>query len=215
MIRNKTLYCRAVPVLLLTLGLQITSSAQDRLKTMPGYEQFQRVSKDIPGSVKGGSLNVKWQDGGKSFDYYKDGKTFRYDIATGKSTDIGPAPAGGEQSGPGGRRRPGGLERGRQFASAESPDKKFKAFYRDRNLWLSDAGGANEIAITTDGNEKSCIKYGVASWVYGEELDQRTAMWWSPNSRKIAFYRFDESPVPDYFIQIDKTKLQCRMVVYA
>jgi dipeptidyl-peptidase-4 len=51
------------------------------------------------------------------------------------------------------------------------------------------------------------IKNGTASWVYGEELDQRTAMWWSPDGSKLAYYRFDESKVPDYFIGLDQTKL--------
>ena len=115
----------------------------------------------------------------------------------------------------GGRRRAGGPERGRQYSSAESPDKKLKAFYRDRNLWLSDASGTGEMAITTDGNEKARTKYGTGSWVYGEELDQTTAIWWSPNSKKIAFYRFDESPVPDYFLQLDQTRLQSKMDIEA
>ena len=44
--------------------------------------------------------------------------------------------------------------------------------------------------------------------MYGEELDQTTAMWWSPDGRKLAFYRFDESGVPDYYLQLDQTKLQ-------
>jgi dipeptidyl-peptidase-4 len=43
--------------------------------------------------------------------------------------------------------------------------------------------------------ETNGIKFGSASWVYGEELNQKTAMWWSSNSQKIAFYRFDESKV--------------------
>ena len=64
-----------------------------------------------------------------------------------------------------------------------------------------------ETPITTDGSEKDRIKYGTASWVYGEELDQTTAIWWAPNSRKVAYYRFDEKPVPDYFLQLDQTKL--------
>ncbi len=63
-------------------------------------------------------------------------------------------------------------------------------------------------AITTDGSEKDRIKYGTASWVYGEELAQTTAMWWSPDSRKIAYYRFDEKQVPDYYLQLDQTKVQ-------
>jgi len=205
-------------VVVVTMALwifPISSGAQDRLKTMPGYDQYQKMSKEIHGSVKLGALNVKWQDDGMAFDYYKDGKTYRYDIATRTATETGPAAADAESGRMGGRRRAGGPERGRQYSSAESPDKKLKAFYRDRNLWLSDATGAGEMAITTDGNEKARTKYGTGSWVYGEELDQVTAMWWSPNSKKIAFYRFDESPVPDYFLQLDQTKVQSRMDIEA
>lgn len=219
MIKNRTISHGLVAVLLLTIGvLPMTSRAQDRLKTMPGYDQYQKMSKEIPGSVKLGALNVKWQADGKAFEYYKDGKTYRYDIATRATAEEGPAPADAEGGRPGGRRRAGGPERGRQYSSAESPDKKLKAFYRDRNLWLGDANGANgagETAITTDGNEKARTKYGTGSWVYGEELDQTTAMWWSPNSKKIAFYRFDESPVPDYFLQLDQTKVQSKMDIEA
>ncbi len=106
-------------------------------------------------------------------------------------------------------RRPGGggPARGRQFTEVLSPDETIRAFYRDCNLWLSNADGGNERAVTTDGNRETRIKYGSASWVYGEELSQNTAIWWSPDSKKIAFYRFDESPVPDYFLQMDQTEL--------
>ena len=207
-----------VLTLIIALGiLPITSRAQDRLKTMPGYDRYEKMSKEIPGSVKGGSLNVKWKDGGKSFDYYKDGKTYHYDIVTRATTEAGPAPADAEAGRGAGRRR-GGPERGRQFGSATSPDGKLKAIYRDRNLWLGDAtstNGVGDIAITTDGNEKARTKYGSGSWVYGEELDQTTAMWWSPSSKKIAFYRFDESPVPDYYLELDQTKLQSKMDIEA
>ena len=214
--KNRSVHYGTVTALLISLGLSpITSRAQDRLKTMPGYDQYQKMSKEIPGSVKLGTVNVKWQDGGKSFDYYKDGKTYRYDIASRATAETGPAPADAEGGRLGGRRRAGGPVRGRQYTSAESPDKKLKAFYRDRNLWLSDPSGAGEIAVTTEGNEKARTKYGTGSWVYGEELDQTTAMWWSPNSKKIAFYRFDESPVPDYFLQLDQTKLQSKVDVEA
>ena len=53
-------------------------------------------------------------------------------------------------------------------------------------------------------------RYGTASWVYGEELGQRTAMWWSPDSRKLAYYRFDEKQVPDYHLQVDQTQIQSK-----
>src|SRR5215510_12925346 len=193
-------------------------SAQDRLKTMPGYEQYQKMNREIPGSVKLGGLSVVWKDGGQAFEFRRDGKAYHYTITTRTTVEVAPT---GENNPPppgasGGRHRgASGLERGRQFNSALSPNEKLKAFYRDRNLWLSDADGGNEIAITTDGNEKTRIKYATASWVYGEELGQITAIWWAPNSKKIAFYRFDESSVPDYFLQLDQTKLHSRVDVEA
>src|SRR6185437_10814950 len=60
----------------------------------------------------------------------------------------------------------------------------------------------------TDGSAATRIKNGTASWVYGEELSQRTAMWWSPDGSKLAYYRFDESKVPDFYITPDLTHIQ-------
>lgn len=194
----------ALALPLAAAGLQVGVGAQDRLKTLPGYEQAQKAIRDAQGSVKLGSLNVTWKDA-TTFEYARDGKLFRYDVATKAATEVGTAP---ESGGRGGRGAGGGPARGRQAESAESPDKKLKAIYRDRNLFVADAAGGNESQVTTDGSEKDRIKYGTASWVYGEELSQTTAMWWSPDSKKLAYYRFDEKQVPDYFLQFDQTKIQ-------
>jgi dipeptidyl-peptidase 4 len=209
--------------------------AQDRLKTMPGYDQYEKMRSQLGGGgrggggrgggglVRGGTLTVTWLEGGKAFDYSKDGKRWHYDIATGKTTEgtvaaadetNAPAPGGGRRAG---RISSGGSgpppDRGRQYTSAISPDKKLKAYYQDRNLWLSDADGGNKRQVTTEGDEKKRIKYGTASWVYGEELGQTTAMWWSPDSQKVAYYRFDESEVKDFYLAYDQGKIQTTLNV--
>jgi dipeptidyl-peptidase-4 len=48
--------------------------------------------------------------------------------------------------------------------------------------------------------------------VYGEELDQNTAMWWSPDSKRIAYYDFDETPVKDYYLLAGLSGLRTRPV---
>lgn len=212
------------------LALPVAAFGQDRLKSMPGDERYQKMVREMAGAYRPGETTITWKDGGKAVEYRTDGKVHLYDIATGKLESKADAGEGGP-GGPGGFRpgggggRPGGANggggqggppggmgmRGRQAVSSPSPDGAFKAFYRDRNLWLSDANGVNEMAVTTDGSEKERIKNGTASWVYGEELYQRSAMWWSPDGKKIAFYRFDESKVPDYYLATDQTALVSKL----
>jgi dipeptidyl-peptidase-4 len=201
-------------LIVLVIALACVSTvtvAQDRLKTMPGYERYKKYNSEIPGSVKPGALSVTWKDGGAAFEYRKAGKNYRYDIATKSAHELPKAPA----SSPG-RRTPPGLQnpaRGRQYNAAPSPDGVLRAFTRDRNLWLSDARGVIELAVTNDGNEKARVKYGTASWVYGEELYQNSAIWWAPDSKKVAYYRFDESKVTDYYLTLRQTQLQDRLDV--
>jgi dipeptidyl-peptidase-4 len=107
------------------------------------------------------------------------------------------------------------VARGRQAICVLSPDGTHKAFYRDRNLWIASADGSGEKRVTSDGSDGARIKYGVASWVYGEELSQTTAMWWSPDSRKLGFYRFDESQVKDFYLQTNQTDVQDALDVEA
>ncbi len=220
--------------------------AQDRIKDLPGYDQFTKMQPQIGGSITPGSLGVTWAADAKSFTYNFGGKAYKYDPATREATVTGDAPeppanAGGRggqgqqppaQAARGGR---GGLEqvqsemaatpvegcptgstaRGRQAFCVESPDHKLKAFYRTRNLWIANLDGSNEKAISTDGSEKGRIKYGTGSWVYGEELAQTTAIWWSPDSSKVGYYRFDESQVKDFFLQMNQTAVQDAMDVEA
>ncbi len=197
----------ALVVTVLAMG---AAHAQDRLRTMPRYDRYVRLRGEIFGSYKSGALNVTWTDGGKAFEFSRDGKRYRYDVAERKAVEANNSNAAPANPPFGNRFPPRGAfaGRGRQVGSTTSPDGKWKASYRDRNLWLSKADGKDEIAVTTDGNEKTRVKYGTACWVYGEELGQRTAMWWSPDSKKIAFYRFDESKVRDYFLTLNHLQVQ-------
>lgn len=195
---------RSVPAII-AIGLAALCAGQDRLSTMPRYDRYEKLRREVAGSVSGGALSVAWDDGAATFTYQKDGKRWRYDATSKSVAETADEPA----AAPSGR-RPGGRApaRGRQFDSALSPDGKLRAFHRDRNLYLSDADGKNETAITTDGSAATRIKYGIASWVYGEELGVNTAIWWSPDGKKIAFYRFDESKVKDYFLAMSVTRVQ-------
>ena len=79
-----------------------------------------------------------------------------------------------------------------------SPDSTKLAFTRDNDLYVVDIESGNETRLTYDGSD--VILNGYASWVYYEEIFGRAsrykAFWWSPDSRKIGFYRFDNSQVP-------------------
>lgn len=180
------------------------AAGQDRLKSYPGYERFARLAGEMPEAIVPGAIEVTWTSP-SVFEYEWAGKRHRFDVAARRDAVTADVAASEEDD------HAFGPERGRQFESAESPDGKRRAFYRDYNLWVSDANGGNERQITTDGSLEKRVKYGTASWVYGEELGQITAMWWSPDSTKLAYYRFDESQVPDYFLQLDQTKLQSRI----
>jgi dipeptidyl-peptidase-4 len=203
--------CLGLPLAILVL--QVGLFAQDRLRSMPGYAHYSKMVTQLSGAVQSGSVTVTWSDDGKTFDYVKTGKRYRYDIAARQSSEAGDAPEPAGRGGRGGRGGAGAPERGRQYSFADSPDRTLRAQYNEstRNLHLIDLATKIDTPITTDGSRDKRIKNGTASWVYGEELGQTTAMWWSPDGRKLAFYRFDESGVPDYFLQLDQTKIQSAM----
>ena len=87
-----------------------------------------------------------------------------------------------------------------------SPDSTSLAFTRDNDLYVVDIASGKERRLTFDGTD--LILNGYASWVYYEEILGRPsryrAFWWSPDSRKIAFYRFDNTAVPVFPIYSPK-----------
>lgn len=79
-----------------------------------------------------------------------------------------------------------------------SPDSTMLAFTRDNDLYVVNIADGKETRLTYDGSD--VILNGYASWVYYEEIFGRPtryrAFWWSPDSKKLAFYRFDNGNVP-------------------
>lgn len=87
-----------------------------------------------------------------------------------------------------------------------SPDGKRVAFTRRSNLYSVEIAGKTETQYTSDGTD--VIYNGWSSWVYYEEILGRStnykAFWWSPDSKQIAFMRFDDTKVPMYPIYVSK-----------
>jgi len=79
-----------------------------------------------------------------------------------------------------------------------SPDQTKVAYTKENNLFVIDLSTNKQQQITFDGN--ATILNGYASWVYYEEIlgrpSQYKSFWWSPDSKRIAFMRMDESKVP-------------------
>jgi dipeptidyl-peptidase-4 len=79
-----------------------------------------------------------------------------------------------------------------------SPDQSKVAFTRGNNLYVTDIATRQETQLTFDGSET--VLNGYASWVYYEEILGRPSkyksFWWSPDSKRLAFMRMDESKVP-------------------
>ncbi len=81
-----------------------------------------------------------------------------------------------------------------------SPDGRFLAWTAGGNLFVCATEGGVPVQLTFDGGDD--ILNGYASWVYYEEILGRAshykAFYWSPDSRRIVFLRFDQSRVPQF-----------------
>lgn len=86
-----------------------------------------------------------------------------------------------------------------------SPDSNFVAFTKQNDLYLLNLKDGAQRRVTNDGTET--IYNGYSSWVYNEEILGRAmayrAFWWSPDSKKIAFMRFDDTKVPVHYLTDD------------
>ena len=84
-----------------------------------------------------------------------------------------------------------------QFAKF-SPDGRLVAFVRDNNIYVTDLATGTETALTRDGGEN--VINGTSDWVYEEELDLRDAFRWSPDGKRIAFWRLDQTAIAPFYL---------------
>jgi dipeptidyl-peptidase-4 len=89
------------------------------------------------------------------------------------------------------------FNKGKQMNAHFSPDGNKIGFVFENNLFYKDLK-TNEITQITDDGQENEIIHGATDWVYEEEFAFTRAFEWSPDSRHIAWIRFDERAVPEF-----------------
>src|SRR6059058_2624232 len=98
---------------------------------------------------------------------------------------------------------------GYQMFAKFSPDGRMVAFVRANNIYMTDLATGGETALTADGGDS--VINGTSDWVYEEELDLRDAFRWSPDGGRIAFWRFDQTAIPTFYL-LDADSLYPQLV---
>ncbi len=79
-----------------------------------------------------------------------------------------------------------------------SPDGKWVGFVKNHNLYIDELSSNKEIQLTNDGNDD--ILNGEFDWVYEEEFSIADGWRWSPDSKKIAFWKLDQTRVKEFYL---------------
>jgi dipeptidyl-peptidase 4 len=80
--------------------------------------------------------------------------------------------------------------------AAFSPDGSRVAWVRANNIYAEELATKKITQLTTDGSAD--IINGTSDWVNEEELFLRNCIRWSPDSKSIAYWQFDQSGVGEY-----------------
>ena len=106
-------------------------------------------------------------------------------------------------------------DNGAQEVPLFSPDSRYIAFARQNNLFMTKLEFNTEISITKDGLLGNIIN-GTPDWVYEEEFEKTRYFEWSPDSKLVAFVKFDESKVPQYSypLYLDKSAEKNDLTLY-
>lgn len=191
----------------------ITFSAAAQKKELTNEQYFKSYFKGITQPLP---TVLRWTDG-SHVAVMKDGKKILIDCKTGKEADykeeatakdiVVPKPVVSSKDGDLYLKKDGGdvrltNDKDREANPVVSPDGNYVAYTKNNNLYTVNLSTQKETQLTTDGSD--VILNGFSSWVYWEEILGRgtnnKAFWWSPDSKKIAYFRSDDTKVPVFTI---------------
>ncbi|MFT5859031.1 MAG: dipeptidyl-peptidase-4 [Flavobacteriaceae bacterium] len=84
-----------------------------------------------------------------------------------------------------------------QTLAEYSPDGQKVSYIFENNLYIKEIATGNVTQLTNDGKRNAIIN-GTTDWVYEEEFSLTKGYGWSPDSKCIAYLKFDESEVPEF-----------------
>ncbi len=196
--------------LVLSSGTAALVAQTMRINDLPGWDAVQDASAKMQSIRVFRPGNLNWDEGTLFFSLRKDGKQTRMqmDLATGEIGDADEEAESEADNSSAGNQARANVGRARQRLWIRSADAKWKASYRNLNIVLEQLDEEGEVTgepiqVTSTGTEKH--RFGTACWVYGEELDQQDAMWFSPDSSKLAFYEINETHMKTYFLTTGNT----------
>ena len=79
-----------------------------------------------------------------------------------------------------------------------SPDGNFAGYVKEHNLFIVELSTGKETQLTYDGNKN--ILNGEFDWVYEEEFSISDGWQWSRDGKKIAFWKFDQTRVKEFYL---------------
>lgn len=98
------------------------------------------------------------------------------------------------------------FEGGKISLAILNPQGTKVAFVFENNLYIKDLANDKTTQVTTDGKINSIINGGM-DWVYEEEFALTQGYQWAPDGQRLAFYRFDESAVKEFTLQMYNNEL--------
>jgi dipeptidyl-peptidase-4 len=121
-----------------------------------------------------GVVDYDWDDEGRFILVPVEGNLWLYERSSGQVRQLTQTP-------------------GDKIDAKVSPKGGFVSFIHDDNLYLVPSAGGAERPLTNDGTELR--SWGTAEFIAQEEFDRTTGYWWSPDERRIALTRVDQSGV--------------------